>query len=118
MSLDRCSAQCIFIGGAYHCRSNYDFDLWLMFAESTGMFNFRRIEKEMDTSLFDPEHDMDLVALINEARTEREIQSVARMSRARMRSRRHQLAAARRPHQPDSTQARGFSPPSSLLRGF
>ncbi len=82
------------------------------------MFKFRRIENNVDTSLFDPEHDMDLVALINEARTEREIQSVARMSRSRMRARRRQLAAARRPHQPDSTHARGFAPPSSTLRGF
>jgi hypothetical protein len=82
------------------------------------MFNFMRNEKPLDTSMFDPEHDMDLVALINEARTEREIQSVARMSRARMRARRHHLNAARRPHQPDSTRARGFAPPSTLMRGF
>jgi hypothetical protein len=87
-------------------------------AESIVMFNFRRNENTMDTSLFDPEHDMDLVALINEARTEREIQSVARMSRARMRARRHQLAVARRPHVSDSTHARGYAPPSSTLRGF
>jgi hypothetical protein len=82
------------------------------------MFNFRRNENVMDTSLFDPEHDMDLVAMINEARTEREIQSVARMSRTRMRARRHQLAAARRPHAADSTHTRGYSPPSSTLRGL
>jgi hypothetical protein len=43
---------------------------------------------------------------------------VVRISRARMRARRRELAAARRPHQPDSTRARGYSPPSSLLRGF
>jgi hypothetical protein len=82
------------------------------------MFNFRRNENVMDTSLFDPEHDMDLVAMINEARTEREIQSVARMSRTRMRARRHQLAAARRPQAADTTRARGYSPPSSTLRGL
>jgi hypothetical protein len=82
------------------------------------MFNFMRSEKQLDTSMFDPDHDMDLVALINEARTEREIQSVARMSRARMRARRQNLNAARRPHQPDSTRARGYAPPSSLMRGF
>ena len=82
------------------------------------MFKFRRTEKTVDTSLFDPEHDMDLVALINEARTEREIETVARMSRSRMRARRNQLAAARRPHQPESVRARGFAPPSSTLRGF
>ena len=82
------------------------------------MFNFRRDQDHMDTSLFDPEQDMDLLIMIDNCRTNEEIQSVVRMSRARMRSRRHQLAAARRPHQPDTTHARGFSPPSSLLRGF
>jgi hypothetical protein len=81
------------------------------------MFNFRRDENDdLDTSLFDPEHDMDLVAMINEARSEHELQSVARMSRARMRARRRQLA--RQPRQPDSAHARGFAPPSSLMRGF
>ena len=82
------------------------------------MFKFRRNDNDVDTSLFDPEHDMDLVAMINEARSEREIQMVARMSRARMRARRNQLAAARRPHQPDATRARGFARPSSLTRSF
>lgn len=82
------------------------------------MFKFRNHDSEMDTSLFDPEQDMDLVALINNARTEREVQSVARMSRARMRTRRRQLEAARRPHHADATRARGFAPPSSLQRGF
>ena len=82
------------------------------------MFNFLKRQNELDTSLFDPEQDMDLVAMINEARTEEEIQWVARMSRARMRARRAQLRAARRPHQPDAAHAKGFSPPASLLRGF
>jgi len=82
------------------------------------MFNFLKSQKELDTSLFNPEEDMDLVALINEARTEQEIQAVANMSRARMRARRQALRAARRPHQPDSAHARGFSPPASLMRGF
>jgi hypothetical protein len=41
-----------------------------------------------------------------------------RMSRARMRARRNQLAAARRPQQHDTTRARGFAPPTSQLRGF
>jgi hypothetical protein len=82
------------------------------------MFKFRRNDNEVDTSLFDPEHDMDLVAMINEARSEGEIELVVRMSRARMRARRNQLGAARRPHQPDSTRARGFAPPSSMMRGF
>ena len=82
------------------------------------MFKFRRTEKSSDTSLFDPEQDMDLVIMIENARTEHELQSVMRMSSARMRARRKELAAARRPHQPDSSHARGFAPPSSLLRGF
>ncbi|HET9094163.1 MAG TPA: hypothetical protein VFN36_03665 [Solirubrobacteraceae bacterium] len=82
------------------------------------MFTFRRNNNELDTSLFDPEQDMDLVAMINEARTESEILSVARMSRARMRARRRQLEWARRPHQADATRARGFAPPHSSLRGL
>jgi len=82
------------------------------------MFKNRRTQNDVDTSLFDPEHDMDLVAMINEARTEHEIQTVARMSRARMRARRKNLAAARRPHAPDSAHARGYSPPPSVMRGF
>ncbi len=82
------------------------------------MFNFLKDRNELDTSLFDPEHDMDLVSMINNARTDREIQSVARMSRARMRARRAQLSADRRPHQPDATHAKRFSPPSSFIRGL
>lgn len=82
------------------------------------MFNFRRDKNDSDTSLFDPEQDMDLVIMIDNARTHAEIQSVMRMSRARMRARRNQLAAARRPQQHDTTRARGFAPPTSQLRGF
>jgi hypothetical protein len=82
------------------------------------MFNFLKDRNELDTSLFDPEHDMDLVSMINNARTDREIQSVARMSRARMRDRRAQLKASRRPHQPDATHAKAVSPPSSFIRGL
>ncbi len=50
--------------------------------------NFRRNTQDVDTSLFDPEHDMDLVALINEARTEGEMERIAHMSRSRMKARR------------------------------
>jgi hypothetical protein len=82
------------------------------------MFNFLKDRNELDTSLFDPEHDMDLVSMINNARTDREIQSVARMSRARMRDRRAQLKADRRPHQSDATHAKGVSSPSSFIRGL
>jgi hypothetical protein len=82
------------------------------------MFNFRRNSNEVDTSLFDPEQDMDLVALINSARTEREIQSVARMSRARMRARRTELRSTLRLQATDTTHAKGYAPPSSLMRGF
>jgi len=103
---------------AYFSGTNYDFDLWSSGAESVGMFNFLKSQSDLDTSLFDPEHDMDLVALINNARTEREIQSVATMSRDRMRARRAELKAARRPHQPDAAHPKGYSPPASLLRGL
>jgi hypothetical protein len=82
------------------------------------MFKFTKTTDELDTSLFDPELDMDLVALINEAKTEREIQSVARMSRARMRARRRQREDARRPNHPESLRARGMTAPSTLSRGL
>ncbi len=87
-------------------------------AESMAMFNLFKTTDELDTSLFDPEHDMDLVALINEARTEQDIQSVARMSRARMRARRRQREDARHPNHPESLRARGLSAPSTLSRGL
>ncbi len=90
---------------------NYDFDLWSLVVESNDMFTFRRAEKDLDASLFDPEQDMDLLIMIDNSRTHAEIQSVVRMSHARMRARRRQLDAARRPHQPDATRARGFAPP-------
>ena len=82
------------------------------------MFKFRRTLNDVDTSLFDPEQDMDLVIMIESARTEQEIQSVVRMSNARMRARRKHLLSARRPHAPESTRARGYSPPASATRGF
>jgi hypothetical protein len=82
------------------------------------MFKFRRTQNDVDTSLFDPEQDMDLVIMIESARTEHEIQSVVRMSNARMRARRKHLASARRPHAPESTTARGYAPPASAMRGF
>lgn len=89
----------------------------MLIAESTGMFTFRRTTNDLDTSLFDPEQDMDLVVMINEARTESEIHAVARMSRTRMRARRRQLETAGRPHRA-STRARDFALPHSLLRGL
>ncbi len=82
------------------------------------MFNFRRVQNELDTSLFDPEQDMDLVVLINDARTDREIQSVARMSRARMRARRAQLRSARRPLASGASRVRRSSLAAALRRGF
>ncbi len=58
---------------------------------------FTRNQTELDTSLFDPEHDMDLVALANNARSEGDVESVVRLSRARMRARRAELKASQRP---------------------
>jgi hypothetical protein len=54
---------------------------------------FFRRNSSLDTSLFDPDHDMDLVMMVNNARTEREMQAVARMSRARMHARRNRIRA-------------------------
>jgi hypothetical protein len=82
------------------------------------MFKFRRAQNDTDTSLFDPEQDMDLVIMIDNARTHAEIQSVMRMSSARMRARRKQLAHARRPAAHESTLARGYAPPASVMRGL
>jgi hypothetical protein len=87
-------------------------------ADIGGMFKFRRTQNDVDTSLFDPEQDMDLLIMIDNSRTEADIQSVVRISRARMRARRRQIEAERHPQLPESTRVRGFSPPSSLLRGF
>ena len=82
------------------------------------MFNFLSRKHELDTSLFDPEEDMDLVVLINDARTERDLERVARMSRARMRARRRQREDARHPNHPESLRARGLSAPSTISRGI
>ena len=82
------------------------------------MFKFRRTQDDIDPSLFDPEQDMDLVIMIESARTEHEIQSVMRISNARMRARRKHLVSARRPQAPDSTHARGYAPPASTMRGL
>jgi len=89
----------------------------LFFADTVLMFNFWRNENELDTSWFDPEHDMDLVAMINEANTEYDIQSIARMGNARIRARRRQLAKERRLSQRKSTAGRGIAAPRALRRG-
>jgi len=49
---------------------------------------FSRNTPIMDTSFFDPEHDLDLVAMIESARTEDDIASIARLCKARKRDRR------------------------------
>ncbi len=49
----------------------------------------------MDTSFFDPEHDLDLVALIENARTEDDIASIARICKARKRARNKAARAVR-----------------------
>jgi hypothetical protein len=56
---------------------------------------FRKSNTQLDTSLFDPEHDMDLIALANNARTEDDVAFVVRISRARMRARRAELSYRR-----------------------
>jgi hypothetical protein len=56
---------------------------------------FKRNIQALDTSFFEDEHDLDLVAMINNARTEDDIQSIARMCKARMRARRKAARAAR-----------------------
>ncbi|HUY59059.1 MAG TPA: hypothetical protein VMV16_05070 [Solirubrobacteraceae bacterium] len=63
---------------------------------------FRRNEN-LDTSLFDPDHDMDLVMMVNNARTEQEMQAVARISRARMHARRTRIRAGKSPRRRNSS---------------
>lgn len=48
---------------------------------------FTRNTPIMDTSFFDPDHDLDLVALIEDARSEDDIASIARLCKARKRAR-------------------------------
>ena len=47
----------------------------------------RTLSDEAVANLFDPDHDLDLVALANNARSETELEDVWRMGRARMISR-------------------------------
>jgi hypothetical protein len=55
----------------------------------------RRHAPTLDTSLFDPDHDLDLVAMFNNARTETELHAAAGVSRSRMRARRAALGGSR-----------------------
>jgi hypothetical protein len=48
---------------------------------------FQRPTQTLDTSLFDPDHDLDLVAMLNNARTEHELAAATRASHARLRAR-------------------------------
>ena len=82
------------------------------------MINFWRNENELDTSWFDPEHDLDLVMMINEAHTEHDIQAIARIGNARIRARRRQLAKDRRLHERELKRGRGHVAASSLPRGL
>ena len=51
----------------------------------------------VDHSLLDADHDLDLVVLVNEARTPAEIHQIERMSSARLRARRREgLSAGKR----------------------
>ncbi len=81
------------------------------------MFNFRDTQNVMDSSLFNPEEDRDLVVLIEEARTQEQIDAVLRMSRARMRARRAELRNAQRRQRRAEGHGRGFAP-RSLIRGL
>ena len=48
---------------------------------------FRNNTNYLDSDHFDLEHDLDLVAMLNNARTEGEIRQAVQMGRARMRAR-------------------------------
>ncbi len=54
---------------------------------------FSRSTPKIDTSFFHPDHDLDLVALIESARTEDDIASIARVCKARHRARRRAARA-------------------------
>jgi hypothetical protein len=61
-----------------------------------GMPN-RNDVNHLDASLFDPDHDLDLVAMLNNARTHDEVRQAMRLSRNRMRVRAAALQGAAAP---------------------
>ena len=71
-------------------------------------------QNELDTSLFDPEHDMDLVSMINNARTDREIQSVASRDESFPDAGRAQLKRPPSAPAADAADRSGPSAPSSV----
>ncbi len=72
---------------------------------------------ELDTSLLDDEHDMDLVLLLSNARTDDEFYDAVRLCHNRMRIRRAALRTPR-PHRLRSSVARlrKLTPSALLLR--
>ncbi len=78
---------------------------------------FTRISTDLDTSLFDPEHDMDLVVLASKARSERDVESVVRLSRARMRARRAELRVGQRRRRGFRVKSLNGTTPGSSRRG-
>jgi hypothetical protein len=65
-------------------------------------------------SLFDEERDLDLVAAVNNAQSEAELQSVVRMSCARLRARRSELKAGQAPRRHATNRRSWFSPRASV----
>ncbi len=81
------------------------------------MLNNNNNAYELDTSLFDGEHDMDLVLLLSNARTDDEFRDAARVCRNRMRNRRAALRTQpSRSVTPSAALLRKLTP-SALLRG-
>jgi hypothetical protein len=91
-------------------------DLLPHLVDSNLMFS-KNDANTLDTSLFDPEHDLDLVAAVNNARTDDELRYAVRMSRNRMRSRRAALKFAAAERRGFASGRTGKLTPSSLLRG-
>jgi hypothetical protein len=57
------------------------------------MFSRNNTSHQLDDSLFDTEHDLDLVVMFNNARTESDLAYAAGLSRSRMRARRAAINA-------------------------
>ncbi len=72
---------------------------------------------ELDSSLFDDEHDMDLVLLLSSARTDYDVNDAIRVWDNRMRHRRAALNASRSRRLSSSASRLRKLTPSAILRG-
>lgn len=72
---------------------------------------------QLDTSLFDADHDMDLVLLLSNAQTDGDFEDAARVCRNRMRNRRAEISVQPSTRRGSSATRLRKLTPSALLRG-